>query len=109
MFIIPGLGWPIKWYSVLFALGFAIGFSVFKTILQKFFIWKNNDTLPNLAHKLTDQVMIYSILATVIGARLGHFLFYEKPSEYFSDPLELFGHGMAGWQVTGRRSRSFWR
>ena len=42
------------------------------------------------AQKLADRLTIYIVAATLIGARLGHFLFYEQPSEYLSDPLEIF-------------------
>jgi Prolipoprotein diacylglyceryltransferase len=39
---------------------------------------------------LADRLTIYVIVATVVGARLGHFLFYENPSEYLAKPLEIF-------------------
>jgi len=39
---------------------------------------------------LTDRAVIYMLIATIVGARLGHFLFYEKPSEYLKNPLEIF-------------------
>lgn len=42
------------------------------------------------AVQITDRLTVYMILATVIGARLGHFFFYERPIDYLSDPLELF-------------------
>jgi phosphatidylglycerol:prolipoprotein diacylglycerol transferase len=42
------------------------------------------------AVQITDRLTVYMILATVIGARLGHFFFYEKPIDYLNDPLELF-------------------
>lgn len=38
---------------------------------------------------IADSLVVYMVIATVLGARLGHFLFYENPSEYLSNPLEL--------------------
>lgn len=39
---------------------------------------------------LTDRLVVYMLIATVVGARLGHFLFYENPKDYLANPLELF-------------------
>ncbi len=46
--------------------------------------------LKRKAVSMTDQLTIYMVVATVVGARLGHFIFYERPSDYLSDPMELF-------------------
>lgn len=46
--------------------------------------------LRKKAFSLADQLTVYMVLATILGARLGHFLFYESPSTYFRDPLEIF-------------------
>jgi phosphatidylglycerol---prolipoprotein diacylglyceryl transferase len=68
----------IRWYGVLFALGFAVGYF----IMLKFF---NKEKVPV---RLLDQLTTYMVIATVIGARLGHCLFYE-PAYYFSHPVEI--------------------
>jgi prolipoprotein diacylglyceryl transferase len=68
----------VRWYGVLFALGFAIGYF----IMLKFF---RKEKVPV---KLLDQLTTYMVIATVIGARLGHCLFYE-PAYYLSRPLEI--------------------
>jgi len=47
-------------------------------------------SLKRQAVVLTDKLTVYMVVATVLGARLGHFLFYENPSEYMRDPLEIF-------------------
>lgn len=49
------------------------------------------------AHLLTDRLTLYMILATIFGARIGHFLFYERPSEYLSHPWTLFAMSRGGW------------
>jgi phosphatidylglycerol:prolipoprotein diacylglycerol transferase len=86
IFRLPFFEWPVLWYGVLFALGFAIGFPIFVGILTRFL---GKDQKPQ-AVQLTDRLTLYMILGTVIGARLGHFLFYEKPAHYLREPFEIF-------------------
>lgn len=94
IFTLPIVHWPILWYGVLFALGFAVGFPIFVGILNRYL----GGNQKKKAVMITDRLTIYMIVATVIGARLGHFLFYEKPETYLSNPLEIFriwGGGLA--------------
>jgi len=46
--------------------------------------------LKRKAVMITDRLTIYMIVATVVGARLGHFIFYEHPIDYLNNPIELF-------------------
>lgn len=85
VFKIPFFEWPVLWYGALFALGFALGFPIFVAILTRF-LGKDE---KNRAIQLTDQLTIYMILGTIIGARVGHFIFYEHPSHYLSRPLDI--------------------
>ena len=73
-----GMDLPVVWYGLLFALGFFIG----QQILLK--IYKVEGKPLQDVETLT----VYMIVATVIGARLGHVLFYE-PERYLSDPIEI--------------------
>jgi phosphatidylglycerol:prolipoprotein diacylglycerol transferase len=57
-------------------------------------------SLRRQAIMLADRLTIYMVIATVVGARVGHYLFYEKPSDYFEHPLELFGI----WRMRGLAS-----
>ena len=94
IFQIPYLNWPILWYGVLFALGFAIGFPIFVGIMTRFL---GKDRRKEALY-LVDKLTLYIILGTVIGARLGHFIFYERPEKYLLNPLEIFriwGGGLA--------------
>lgn len=68
----------LRWYSLLFALGFIIS--------QQFMVYFFRKENQNEA--LVDKLTIYMVLATIIGARLGHVLFYE-PDKYLSNPLEI--------------------
>lgn len=39
---------------------------------------------------LADRLLIYMIVATVLGARIGHFVFYENPETYLTTPWVMF-------------------
>jgi phosphatidylglycerol---prolipoprotein diacylglyceryl transferase len=67
-----------RWYGLLFALGFIIS----QQIMVHFF--KKEGKNP----ALVDQLTIYMVLATIVGARLGHVLFYE-PEKYLGNPLNI--------------------
>lgn len=71
-------GFELRWYGVLFATGFLIG----QQILAK---WYKNE---GMNVKDVEAITIYTVVATVIGARLGHCLFYE-PVYYLSNPIEI--------------------
>ncbi|MDT8392632.1 MAG: prolipoprotein diacylglyceryl transferase [Bacteroidales bacterium] len=76
---IPGLGTLApRWYGLLFALGFVFGYIIMYKIFRK----------ERIAIRVLDQLATYMIIATIIGARLGHVLFYE-PREYFNDPIQI--------------------
>lgn len=68
----------IRWYGLLFALSFIVGFKIMEKIFQK-----ENRPMDDL-----NDLIWYMILGTVIGARLGHCLFYN-PEYYLSNPLEI--------------------
>ncbi len=68
----------IRWYGLLFALSFVLGYFIMKKIFQK----------EGLSVKLLDELSTYMIIATIVGARLGHCLFYE-PEVYLSNPIEI--------------------
>lgn len=92
-------GFPILWYSFLFALGFAIGFPIFVNVLIRFFQIEEGGDFASLKKKavhITDRLVIYMVIATVVGARLGHFFFYENPSSYLKNPLEIFRFPIEG-------------
>jgi prolipoprotein diacylglyceryl transferase len=70
--------WEVRWYGIAFVVGFALGL----WIVGK--IWKHE----NLNEEWYDQLFFYVIIATIVGARLGHCLFYN-PGYYFSHPFEI--------------------
>ena len=74
--IISGL--PPRWYGLLFALGFLIGSYIMR------WIYKLDGRDPEEVERLT----LYMVIATIIGARVGHCLFYD-PVYYLSNPLKI--------------------
>jgi len=68
----------VRWYGLLFASSFLFGY----VLMNK--IFKNE----NLGEEVLDRLTIYMAVGVIVGARLGHCLFYE-PSYYFKHPLEI--------------------
>lgn len=76
LFSIAGV--PVRYYGVLFAVGMIIGYNIVKRIFQR-------ESVPI---QYLDTLLIYIIVGTIVGARLGHCLFYDF--EYYSQhPLEI--------------------
>ena len=77
--VVPLLGGhEIRWYGILFALAFVAGYYIMQRIFKK----------EGESEKLLDSLFTYMIIFTVVGARLGHCLFYE-PAYYLSHPIEI--------------------
>jgi prolipoprotein diacylglyceryl transferase len=68
----------IRYYSILFALGFVLGYFILLKIFRK----------QGLTIELLDRLTIYMVISTIIGARVGHCLFYEF-DYYINHPLEI--------------------
>jgi len=71
-------GFPPRWYGLLFALGFLIGSYIMR------WIYKLDGRDPEEVERLT----LYMVIATIVGARVGHCLFYD-PAYYLSNPLKI--------------------
>ena len=72
------LGREIRWYGLLWVIGLIV--AVY--IVQK--IFKHED----LPEKWFDSLFVYMIVGIIVGARLGHCLFYE-PAYYLANPIEI--------------------
>lgn len=68
----------VRWYGLMFAIGFLVGYY----IVAKMF---KHEGAPE---KWLGVLLIYLIVATVVGARLGHVCFYEW-SYYSQHPAEI--------------------
>ncbi len=68
----------LRWYGVCFALAFLLGFFIVQWIYRR-------ELKPE---RSLDRLLFTMLGGTLVGARLGHCLFYE-PAYYLSHPLEI--------------------
>jgi len=68
----------VRYYGLMWALAFYLGYVVFNKFVKK----------EGLKEGFLDSLTMYMVIGTVLGARLGHCLFYE-PEYYLSHPLEI--------------------
>ncbi len=68
----------IRYYGLMWALAILIGAKFFDNFCKR----------EGLPPKVSESIFIYGTLATIIGARLGHCLFYD-PMEYLSKPWTI--------------------
>lgn len=86
-------GWKTpNWYGILFVTGLILGYYVVKRIFKK----------EGISEQYLDKLVMYMVVATIVGARLGHVLFYGPYFDvvspegvvlehgYFSHPLDIF-------------------
>ena len=69
----------LRYYSLFFAISFLLGFS----IVKKMFIYENAPL------EWMDKLLMYSVVGTILGARLGHVIFYD-PAYYLENISEVF-------------------
>jgi len=81
--LIAFMGLKVHWYGLLFASAILTGFHMIKWIFEK----------ENVDLEKLDIGFIYVFVGIVVGARLGHCLFYD-PAYYLSNPLKI----LAVWE-----------
>ena len=64
-------GIELRWYSVLFVSGFILGWYIMRSFFRR----------EKINESLLDPMLYMLLICTIVGARLGHCLFYE-PSYY---------------------------
>lgn len=68
----------VRWYGLLFATGFIVG----QYVMAGFFKREGKRAED------IDELLLYMVFSTILGARLGHCLFYQ-PDFYLSNPIEI--------------------
>ena len=77
--IIPGYRTP-NWYGLLFVSGMILGYFVIQRMFKK----------EGISESVLDKLVLFMVPTTVIGARLGHVMFYGPywgSEGYFSHPV----------------------
>ena len=80
----------VRWYGILLASGFILAYLALQKIFKK----------ENLSQKLLDHFVIWTIVWTIVGLRLGHFLFYE-PEYLIAHPLQVLLPVDEQWHFIG--------
>lgn len=88
IFSIGGL--EIRYYSVMWILGFVQGMIVLQYILKR----------EGEPEKYNDSLFWYITISTIVGARLGHCLIYE-PATYLADPISILNLREGGFASHG--------
>jgi len=71
-------GREIRWYGLLWVIGLIVAVYIVQRIFDK----------EKLPQKWFDSLFVYMMLGIILGARLGHCLFYE-PAYYLANPIEI--------------------
>lgn len=77
----------VRWYGLLFAVGFLVGYN----IGERMFKFDGTDL------RWLESLFIYLLVSTVIGARLGHVLFYgwDYYSQHPAEIIKVWHGGLA--------------
>ena len=85
--VIIGFGpFELRWYSLLFISGFVLGWYIFKWFF----------TREGVSVKLLDPLLYTLLIGTIVGARLGHCLFYQP--DYYLGSWEGFWEIFMPWK-----------
>ena len=68
----------IRFYSLMWVIAFSLGWQITKYIFVR-----ENEPIEKL-----DSLFIWTVLSTMLGARLGHVIFYQ-PELFMDDPLSI--------------------
>ena len=68
----------IRYYGLMWALALGISAYIFSNLIKR----------EGYSDKMFDSIFWYGVLSTIIGARLGHCLFYD-PGYYLTHPIEI--------------------
>lgn len=69
----------IRYYSLMFVVAFSLGWILTKKIYER----------EGQPQEKLDSLFIYMVVSTLLGARLGHVIFYQ-PELFVEDPLSVF-------------------
>jgi len=78
MFELPFLGRPVRYYGLCWALAFLFGHQLMKKMFKA----------DGVEEDWLDKILIYVMIGSILGARLGHVFFYDW-SSYKDNPISI--------------------
>ncbi|OUS11619.1 prolipoprotein diacylglyceryl transferase [Nonlabens dokdonensis] len=69
----------LHFYSLSYVIAFVLGWYIIKPIFKR----------DNVSVEKIDPLFMYTVIGCLVGARIGHYLFYET-AVLFNDPLHVF-------------------
>ena len=79
-------GFALRWYSLLFVGGFILGWYIFRWFFRR----------EGIKEELLDSLLYTLLIGTIVGARLGHCLFYQP--DYYLGSWEGFLEIFMPWK-----------
>ena len=80
-------GFSLRWYSIGFLLAFVLGYWIISRMFKR----------EKVSDDYLDSLVVYIFLAVLVGARLGHCIFYDADyyftSEHWTEIFWPFSHG----------------
>ena len=76
----------LRWYSLLFVAGFILGWFIFRWFFRR----------EGISEDLLDSLLYTLLIGTIVGARLGHCIFYQP--EYYFGSLQGFLEIFMPWK-----------
>ena len=76
----------LRWYSILFISGFILGWFIFRGFFRR----------EGVPEKLLDPLLYTLLIGTIVGARLGHCLFYQP--DYYLGSWDGFVEIFMPWK-----------
>ena len=106
----------IRWYGLAYMAGLLLGWLYMRRLCADERLWSGPSPMRP---EQTDDFLFWATIGTVIGGRLGFFLFYEPGMILIKNPLQFFqiwqggmafwggllGVGLAIWLFAPRRQR----
>jgi phosphatidylglycerol:prolipoprotein diacylglycerol transferase len=87
----------VRWYALAYLVGFFGCWAYASALVRNERLW--GDTPHPTPESIIDLVL-YAMIGTVVGGRLGEVIFYE-PSYYVAHPLEIFAIWQGGMSFHG--------
>lgn len=88
----------IKWYGLAYMVGLLYGWLYVKRLVSTPRLWAGDK--PPMDPLLTDDLLLWTTLAIILGGRLGQVLLYD-PGYYFANPSEIFKVWKGGMSFHG--------